>query len=325
MRIIAAVAVGAWIFAAARVGAQAPAATPSSAPRPSASLSAHFRIVPLGSGAYAAIATPGDRAAVGNAGFVVGSEAVVVVDAFATEEAAADLLAQIRRTTALPVRWLVDTHYHYDHLGGNGVFRRAGAVVVAHENVRRWERTENFKWRKELTAADRAMRDALVLPDVTHRGRMTLWLGGRPADVLFRPGHTGSDSIVRVSGAEGDVLFAGDLFWNATVPNLIDADTAAWVTTLEGFLRDQPAAMFVPGHGEPGRALAVRFFHDYLAALRQSVAHGIEQHLSDAALSQATLAVLKPRFGAWTWFDQFAASNVAQTDQEMRGTKIYAR
>jgi cyclase len=320
VRIISALAVGAGIFAAARAGAQAPAAAPPSSPP-----SAHFRLVSLGSGAYAAIATAGDRAAVGNAGFVVGSDAVLVVDAFATEEAAAELLAQIRRTTPLPVRWVVDTHYHYDHLGGNGVFRRAGAVVVAHENVRRWERTENLKWRKELTAADRAMRDALVLPDVTHRGRMTLWLGGRPAEVLFRPGHSGSDSIVRVSGAEGDVVFAGDLFWNATVPNLIDADTAAWVGTLEGFLRDQPSAMFVPGHGEPGRALAVRFFHDYLAALRQSVAHGIEQHLAGDALSEATLAVLKPRFGAWTWFDQFAASNVAQTEQEMRGTTIYAR
>src|ERR1700686_3581012 len=157
---------------------------------------AHFSIVPVSEGVFAAIARDGDRASVGNAGFIVGSEGVLVVDTFAAPEAAEELLAEIRRRTKLPVRWAVNTHYHLDHVGGNAVFSRAGAVLIAHENVRAWMRTENLKWRKEDTPEDRAMRARLVLPDVTHREGLTIWLGDRKAEVLARPGHTGGDSIV---------------------------------------------------------------------------------------------------------------------------------
>jgi cyclase len=284
------------------------------APAPS-----HFRLVSVGERAFAAIAKEGDRSAVGNAGFVAGSTGVLVVDAFATEEAARELLAEIRKATAAPIRWVVNTHYHYDHLGGDAVFRREGAIVVSHENVRRWTRTENLKWRKEISAADRAMLAALVLPDVTFADGVTLQLGDRTAQVVFRPGHTGGDCIVRVP--ESDVVFGGDLFWNATVPNTVDANTAAWLETLDGLVRAYPSATFVPGHGEPGRALAVRFFRDYLSTLRQVVARGIERNLGGTSLADEAVQALKPRYGAWTWFDQFAAANALQTEQEMRGTK----
>ena len=284
---------------------------------------AHIRIVAAGPGCYAAIATPGDRLSVGNAGFVIGSEGILVVDTFATEEAARDLLAEIRRRSALPVRWVVNTHYHLDHVGGDAVFGREGAVIVAHENVRRWVRSENLKWRKEITPKDRAVLDALVLPDVTPSSSMTLWLGDRTARVLFRPGHTGGDVMVRIEPS--DVVYAGDLFWNATVPNLIDADTAAWVATLEGFTGEFPAAAFVPGHGEPGRALQVRFFRDYLTGMRQATARAMEAGLSGRPLVTSGMDALRPRYGAWTWFDQFAGSNLEQTEQEMRGTKKYAK
>lgn len=292
-------------------------------PAQTAAPSAHFRIVEAGDGCFAAIAAAGDRASVGNAGFVVGSGGILVVDAFATEEAARDLLVEVRRRSALPVRWVVSTHYHLHHVGGDAVFRREGAVIVAHENVRRWIRTENLKWRKEITAKDRAVLDALQLPEVTTSSGVTLSLGDRSARVLFRRGHTGGDLIVRVDGS--DVVYGGDLFWNATVPNLIDADTAAWVSTLDGFTAEFPSAAFVPGHGEPGRALQVRFFRDYLAGLRQATSRAMESGLSGPSLAAAGLDALRPRYGSWTWFDQFAASNLEQTEQEMRGTKKYAK
>lgn len=299
------------VFAGAELLGQ-PAAAP--APGPS-----HFRIVPVGTASFAAVAKEGDRSSVGNAGFVLGSTGVLVVDAFATEDAARELLAEIRKATSRPVRWVVNTHYHYDHLGGDAVFRREGAVIVSQENVRRWTRTENLKWRKEISDADRAMRDALVLPDVTFADGVTLQLGDFTAQVLFRPGHTGGDCIVRVP--ESDVVFGGDLFWNATVPNTVDANTAAWIETLDGLVRAYPSANFIAGHGEPGRALAVRFFRDYLAALRQVVARDIERKLSGQALGEDAVQALKPKYGAWTWFDQFASANALQAEQELRGTK----
>jgi cyclase len=304
--------------------ARAPEPPPAPSPRPgpgSGSVSgSHYQIEQVAPGAFAAIAVAGDRASVGNAGFVVGSAAVLAVDSSATEEGARELLAEIRKLTPLPVKWVVDTHYHLDHLGGNAVFRDAGAVVVAHENVRKWARTENLKWRKEITEKDRAILDALVLPDITTEDRITVSLGDRDAVLTARPGHTNGDLVVRV----GDVVFAGDLFWKTTVPNTIDAHTEAWIETLDGFLRDAPAAVFVPGHGAVGRALDVRFFRDYLAALRSTVKREIDAGRSGAALADAVVATLKPKYGAWTWFTQFASSNAVQTEQEMKGTKKYA-
>ncbi|MEP6800946.1 MAG: MBL fold metallo-hydrolase [Acidobacteriota bacterium] len=292
--------------------------------RPQAAVPAsHFRIVEAGPGCYAAIATPGDRLSIGNAGFVIGSESILVVDTFATEEAARDLFAGIRRLSALPIRWVVNTHSHLDHVGGDAVFQREGAAILAHQNALRFARSENLKWRKEITPGDRALSDALVLPEITPSSGMTLWLGDRTARVLILPGHTGGDVIVRVESS--DVVYAGDLFWNATVPNLIDADTAASIATLEKFIGDFPAAAFVPGHGEPGRALQVRFFRDYLTGMRQAAARAIEAGLSGPSLAAAGIDALRPRYGSWAWFDRFAAANLEQTERELRGTRKFVK
>jgi len=279
----------------------------------------HFALVPAGDGVYAAIAKDGDSASVGNAGFVIGSETVLVVDAFATPAAAEELALEIRKLTPLPVRWVVNTHYHFDHVGGDAVFARGGASVVAQENVRAWVRTENLKWRKEITAEDRETLSRLVLPDVTHRDGMTIWLGDRRVDVLSLPGHTGGDSAVFVPSA--NVLFGGDLIWKNTVPNLIDASTEAWVNTLDGFLQNHPATTFVPGHGEIAKALDVRYFRDYLAGLRFGVARGLADGKSGKDLVELLLPLQQTRFGTWKWFDDFAQRNIELTEQEIKGTK----
>lgn len=279
----------------------------------------HFRLVELSAGAWAAIAQDGDRASVGNAGFVIGSDGVLVMDSFASPEAAEELLAEIRSRTKLPVRWVVNTHYHLDHVGGNAVFARAGAAIIAHDNVRAWIRTENLKWRKEITALDRALLAALVRPDVTHRGGLTIWLGDRKAEVLARAGHTGGDSIVVLRDA--GVVYGGDLVWRNTVPNCIDADTAAWVATLDGFLADFPSAAFVPGHGEVARALDVRFFRDYVAGLRLGVERALSEGKQGPELVAWLLAEHRRRFSTWKWFDAFAERNIELTEQEVKGTK----
>jgi cyclase len=299
----------------ALLAALAPAPAPSPSPSPAANSPAHFRLVSVGAGVYGAVARAGDRDAGGNAGFVVGDDSVLVVDTFIAEPAAEELLAEIRKLTPLPVRWAVNTHYHLDHVGGNAVLARAGASIVAHENVRAWTRTENLKFRPGQKEAI----EALPLPNVTHRNGLTIWLGSRRVDILFRAGHTGGDSIVSVPDA--GVVFAGDLFWNATLPNLIDADTAAWQKTLDGLLEEFPKATFVAGHGEPGHALDVRFFRDYILGLRQNVQRAIGEGKSGQTLVDAVLPFLKGRYGAWSWFEQFAVKNIEQTEQELRGTK----
>jgi len=296
----------------ASLAAPAFAQDPTPAPK-------HFTLAPAGDGVWAAIAKDGDRDSVGNAGFVVGTDSVLVVDAFATPAAAEELAAEIKRITPHPVRWVVNTHYHFDHVGGDAVFTRAGAAVIAHENERAWVRTENLKWRKEITAEDREMLAHLVLPDVTHRDGLTIWLGERRIDVLSRPGHTGGDSAVYVPSA--NVLFGGDLIWKETIPNLIDATTEEWVGTLDGFLQGYPSATFVPGHGELAKAIDVRGFREYLSGVRLAVARALSEGVAGPSLIEKVLPQLRARYGSWKWFDDFCARDIELTEQEARGTK----
>jgi cyclase len=282
----------------------------------------HFTLTPVGEGVYAAIAKEGDRASGANAGFVIGGNGVLVVDAFIAPAAAEELLREIRRLTPLPVRWVVNTHYHIDHVGGDPVFAAAGASIVAHENVRAWVRTENLKFFKD-PGPQRNEVGKLPLPDVTHREGLSIWLGDRKVDVLARPGHTGGDSVVSVPSA--GVVFAGDLFWRDMIPNLIDASTEPWIATLDGFLQTFPSATFVPGHGEIGKALEVRLFRDYLSGLRAAVARGVAEGKSGKELVDSILPAQQPRYGAWKLFDVFGPRNIELTEEEVRGTKKLPR
>jgi len=86
-------------------------------------------------------------------GFVIGDDGVAVIDTSASADAdgqfgtepAKQLLAAIRTLTKLPVRFVINTHYHLDHVGANAVFVDAGAMVLAHRNVRRWIHSENLR------------------------------------------------------------------------------------------------------------------------------------------------------------------------------------
>ena len=285
----------------------------------SAQATRFFDLHEVGPGVFAAVAVPGSGAG-SNAGFVIGGDGVAVIDTFQASAAAAALLAAIRERTKLPIRFVVDTHYHLDHVAGNGVFRDAGATIVAQRNVRAWERTENLKWWAPNVPPDkRAWVESFVLPSLVYDDGVDLYLGNRLLEVRALPGHTGGDSVVFVPDA--DVVFTGDLFWNATLPNTTDADTAAWVTSDERLLAGHPKATFVPGHGEVGGAADLAAFLGYLEALRGAVASARQGGLSGDALVAEVRGRLAPRFAHWGFYDHFVAENITQMDSELAGTK----
>jgi cyclase len=272
-----------------------------------------FDLTEVKPGVYAAIARPGDDSTIGNAGFVIGSEAVLVVDAFATPAAAERLLARIRKTTPRPIRWLIDTHQHLDHWSGNSVFAKAGATVVAQENARAGMQARAASGAQD--SGDRFTR-TLVLPTVTYRDAMSIWLGDRRVDVFTKPGHTPGDSLVSVPDA--DVLFGGDLLQKGTVPNLADAGIEAWIRTLDELAPRFPKATIVPGHGGIARPLDLRGLRDFLVTLRLAVVRGIQEGKSGAALAQEVLPQLAP-FRKWTWAEHLDGA-VADAERQLRGT-----
>lgn len=280
---------------------------------------AFFRLHQVGKGIWAAIAVPVSHAG-SNAGFVIGDDAVLVVDSFQDPAAAKALLNVIHQKTPLPVRYLINTHYHLDHVSGNRVYQAAGAVILAQRNVRGWERTENLKFFGEkITPAERRMVQSYVLPSVLYQHGIELYLGQRKIVVRVLPGHTGGDSIVAIPDAH--VVFTGDLFWNHSLPNLIDADTRAQIQTNATFLKDYSDATFVPGHGEIGKAADVRAFRGYLVALRRAIATARAEGEAGNTLQDDVLKQLEADYGTWNYFDYFIRKNITQTVAELAGTK----
>lgn len=278
-----------------------------------------FTLHQVGPGVWAAISPDGGKAG-SNAGFVIGDNGVAVIDSFIDAGAAQELLAEIRKQTNLPIRFLVNTHYHLDHMSGNGVFAGAGAVILAHRNVRAWAHTENLKFfGAGITPQQRARVEAIVLPSVVYGRGIDLYLGRRKLEVRHLAGHTGSDSIVVVPDA--NVVFTGDLLWTKHLPNLIDASTAPWIKTLESLQAAYPTATFVPGHGDVGRPGDLSLLRGYLEALRQAVGQALSQGKSGDSLVAAVNAALQPNYGSWGFFQHFLQPNALQTAAELQGTK----
>jgi len=278
-----------------------------------------FTIKKIGDGVYAAISP--DRSKAGsNAGFIVGSNGVAVVDTFVGIDPAKELLAEIRKVTNLPIRYVINTHYHLDHTGGNGVFAEAGATILAHRNLRGWLRTENLKFfGPNPKPEDKARVEALVLPDMVYSDAVDIYLGSRLVQVRYMLGHTGGDSVIFVPDA--NVVFAGDLVWQHHLPNLIDASTQPWIQTLDKLLTDHASATFVSGHGDLATAADVRDFRDYLNILRVDVAKAQADGKSGRELVDAVTAELKEKYGQWGFFEHFVGRNIQQTADELTGHK----
>lgn len=295
-------------------------ARPALAQGPSAE-SLPFTLKQLGPGVYAVIDGP-ERKALSNAGFVIGDDGVLVIDSLFTPEAAQALVAEIRRVTPKPIRYVVNTHYHADHTGGDQVLRDAGAIIIAHKNVRGWVRTNNIDlFGDRITPELKARVEALSLPDVTTDKDLIIWLGSRKVIVKTVLGHTGGDLVVSVPDAK--VLFAGDMLWRKVAPNLIDGSVEEWSATVAEFVSGPDAAgtRFVPGHGDVADAKDVSDFRSYLLELRRLVGEGREVGLKDEALVQAIAPKLRAKYPDWTISDRSIAAEVRYMNDELAGTK----
>jgi cyclase len=301
------------------VAAQQTQAPPQSAPSAATAPVNYFTLKPLGHNVWAAIAVPGSGAG-SNSGFVIGDDGVAVIDSYQKVDAAKSLLAEIRKMTPLPIKYVINTHYHIDHVTGNGVYAEAGATIVAQKNVRDWIHTENKKfYGANITDAQKASVEALTGPTQVYDSALDLHLGSKLILVRYDLGHTGGDSIVFIPDA--NVIFCGDLFWRHTLPNLIDASTEAWIATLATLIQMHPAATFISGHGDVGTVDDVKAFQGYLIDLRKLVSDGRAAGKTGDALVDDLTPKLKEKYGDWGAFNNFAKRNILDTDAEFAGTK----
>lgn len=201
----------------------------------------------------------------GTMGALVGPDGVFVVDAqFAplTEK----LVAAVRRVTESPIKYLVNTHVHNDHTGGNENFAKLGVLLFSRDQLR-----------------DRLMRPAAnapgappaALPKVTYDGPVTLHLNGQDVQLIpIRAAHTDGDTLVRFPAA--DVIFSGDFFRSLGYPNIDRALGGTLTGMLNGLGQTigmmGPNTKVVPGHGPIVDRTIVTAHRDMIVTLRDRVA-----------------------------------------------------
>src|SRR6185295_9559275 len=203
----------------------------------------------------------------GNIGVVVGNDAVFVVDdQFAP--LTPKVLAAIKAITPQPVRFVVNTHWHFDHTGGNENMGAAGALIFAHENVRKRISTEQFIEalnRKEPPAPHGA------LPVVTFTDTVSFHLNGDSITVFHvPPAHTDGDAIVMF--AKANVIHTGDVFVSDRFP-FVDRSSGGTINGIIGAAERIMAASnaetkIIPGHGPLSDRARVKAYHDMLVVER---------------------------------------------------------
>jgi glyoxylase-like metal-dependent hydrolase (beta-lactamase superfamily II) len=206
----------------------------------------------------------------GNIGLSVGADAPFVVDdQFAP--LTPRIIAAIAQLTDKPVRFVINTHWHGDHTGGNENFGKAGALIVAHENVRR--RVNPGEFREVMGNTRQDPPDAL--PVVTFNDRVTFYWNGETIHVMHLPAaHTDGDAVIHFMNA--NVLHMGDLFFNGSYPFVdvqsggdVDGVVAAADMALSHV---NPSTRIIPGHGPLATPADLRRYRDMVATVRDRVA-----------------------------------------------------
>ncbi|HEU4988633.1 MAG TPA: MBL fold metallo-hydrolase [Gemmatimonadaceae bacterium] len=255
------------------------------------------RIEKVSDGVWALVSTPltGDYTTVSNGGIIAGKNAVLAIEGFQTPKGAAWLAAQAR---ALTGRWpthVLVTHYHSDHANGvAGYLTENDHPVIRATQI---TRDEVIARNTPADAARTAALDDAVLMSPTDA--WTLDLGGRSVRVVPQLGHTDSDVALELDDA--NLIFTGDLFWNAMFPNYVDAMPSKLARSI-GVLRAKQAATYVPGHGNVATPAAL---DRYIAMIDDVGEAATRAHAAGTSAKGAAAAYAIPAAtGEWTMFSK---------------------
>ncbi|HEX5112555.1 MAG TPA: MBL fold metallo-hydrolase [Saprospiraceae bacterium] len=259
-----------------------------------------FTIQKLSDGVYAAIAKNGGHA-ICNAGIVDLGDATLIFDPFMSVQAATDLKAAAEQLTLHPVKYVVNSHYHNDHIGGNQVFE--GASIISTYRTRdliaenqpaeiEWGETKGAERLKKYTDVDvsklsgHALEEHImwtgyyetyvisngvlkvVLPNVTMDDELNIYGSKRRVQLISHgAGHTESDLYLYLPDEQ--IVFAGDLLFINNQPWIVDGDTEKWEATLTK-ITSLAVKNIVPGHGPVGTLADIEKMEDYFHNVQET-------------------------------------------------------
>lgn len=189
-----------------------------------------------------------------NSTFLITGQGILVVDTGLNETEGRKLLAEIRKISPLPVRYIVNTHYHPDHRGGNGTVGPQATIIGTPFTLKHLAEGATASSSSDRIAFDK---------------QLTLYFGGHEIDIYF-PGaaHTMGDAVVYFPAEHA--VATGDLFLTNSCPAMDQGDMENWISALDSILQ-LPVNSVVPGHFELASKNELRRFRNYLADLRDQV------------------------------------------------------
>lgn len=230
-------------------------------------------VVEVADGVYAATGYASN-----NMGFIVTKDGVVVIDTGMTPELGQAFLEDIRRHTDQPVRYVIFTHYHYDHVDGASAFQGEGVQFVAQQNLV-WN-LKNLKGLEHInqTVLGEASEAPTVYPDITYGEKHRLKLGGREIQLYHAMGETSDATLIHLPDEE--VIFIGDLN-NANLgsPVMPEGYAEGFIEAVD-LIESLAPRVLIPGHGRIddttlGSLQAMRSVTAWLmTAVRESVSAG---------------------------------------------------
>ncbi len=201
-----------------------------------------------------------------NTGIVVGNDAVLVIDTRISAKQAQAFIADIKKVTDKPIKYVVNTHYHLDHSWGNCEFTKLGAVVIGHENgrVRSLQAIKDaIPHLQDYGLSPQDMEGTTQSPyTITFKDSMLIDLGGVTVSLAYQ-GHTHTDDSITALVDQDGVLFVGDILFTRYHPFLVDADVAGWLKALAK-LETTPAKIIVPCHGPVSTVADIKDLEIYL-------------------------------------------------------------
>ena len=237
-----------------------------------------------------------------NTTFIITKEGVIVIDTRPTPAEARKVLAEIRKLTALPIVYTINTHYHGDHTFGNQVFKNS-KTIIAHKNVRNKLIESGQKHLSLFKTFGLPEIDEVEItpPNIIYEKEMEIWLGEYRLQLLYHgKGHTDGDTIIYIDQLR--TVITGDLVFNKKIPYTADSYIDDWIDSLK-YIELLKNETVIPGHGPIGERTTIISMKHYLMNLKELVLAQLKDKKTLKETQEIVEPILRKKYKDWEDLD----------------------